>query len=218
MIRLNLVEPKKMKRVDSDAGRVYLTESGQSYPSVTSVLGQRNKDAIIKWRKRVGEEKANHISTQSAGAGTALHKMCESYLLNEEYEKNNPLVRGMFNNMKPHLDKISEVRGVELPMWSDFLKLAGTTDCIGYYKSRLSVIDFKNARKPKKKEWITNYFLQGAAYARMFYELYDQAPGQIVIIVATWDGEIQIFEEKVVDYYDELIYTMREHNPLWSEE
>lgn len=215
MHQLELVEPKKIKRVDATGARHYLTETGEKYPSVTTVLGQLNRKAIQDWRNRVGHDKANKITKRSAGVGNDLHKMCENHLLMEEQTCNQTNTLKMFGKMEPYLGNISKVYGVELMMWSDRLKLAGASDCIADYNGELSVIDFKNSMKPKKKEWITNYFLQGTAYSNMFYERYGRVPKQIVILIAVWNGPIQEFIVPVKDYYPQLIEVMKEHNPLW---
>ena len=125
------LEFPKLKRVTADNGsRVYETPSGKAYPSVTTVTGLLKKQAIIEWRKRVGEEEANKISSKAAGRGTRIHSLCEQYLLNKEIVPNMFDVE-MWQNMKPVLHSIDNIHALEQPLYSDHLVVAGTVDCIG---------------------------------------------------------------------------------------
>ena len=101
-----------------------------------------------------------------------------------------------FNDIKPIIDSsINNVVMQECPLYSDYLEVAGTVDCIAEWNGKLSIIDFKTSRKPKKKEWIDNYFMQTAAYAVMFEERTKRPVEQLVILI-TVDGEDpQIFTE-----------------------
>jgi genome maintenance exonuclease 1 len=183
-----------MNRVTGEDGnRYYITPSGNQYESVTSLTGKVNAKAIQKWREKVGEEQANKISTRAANRGTSMHKTCEKYLLNEIpkdplgrmlLEDVNPLNTAMFNKIKPLMERLDNIKLVEGTMYSDLLKLAGTADCVADYSGTLSVIDFKTSTHPKKKEYIGNYFMQGAAYGKMYEELYGKTPEKIVIMMA----------------------------------
>lgn len=215
MINLQLVEPKKLIQENFETGRTYLTENGDRYPSVTTVLGELSSGAIEVWKQRVGEEEACRISKNSSNVGNVIHNCCENYMLGIPLPRTTKPIMQLFKRMIPSLERVSNVYGIELPMWSDYLKLAGTSDLVGEWDNELAIIDFKNSRKLKNKEWIESYFLQGAAYSRMFYEHYGMLPKKIVIIVTTWQGQVQVFEEKVADHYPRLIEVMKEHNPLW---
>lgn len=225
-----MLEPFKLEQINAATGRTYRVPTGKEYPSITTVLSRIPNDGIQKWVERVGEEEAERIKTESADIGTAFHDLCEQYLLNNlsEYSdierrikltslnNSEELIEDLFFQVKPILDDFGTVHATELPMWSDYLRLAGTTDCIADYKGNLAIVDFKNARKPKRKEWIKNYFLQGSAYAQMLYERYGIVAKKIVVIVAVWKGEPQVFEENVLDHYDDLINVMKKYNPMWS--
>ena len=175
----------KMQRINEDGSRYYLTPEGNRYQSVTTLTGNWNKKAILEWRERVGEKKATEISTRAASRGTSLHKTVEQYLLNEDVDFGpNPLTKSLFHRIKPIVDRLDNIKLVEGTMYSDTLKLAGTTDCIAEYSGKLAVIDFKTSTKAKKKEHIANYFMQGAAYGRMYEELYNQTPEIVVIMMA----------------------------------
>ena len=195
---INPYEITKLKRVTENGKRYYLTPEGKKYPSVTTVSSIFAKEGIIKWRKRVGEEEATKITTQAATRGTAVHKICEDYINNDpDYlKKQMPANIQSFNDIKPVIDEcINNVVMQECPLYSDYLEVAGTVDCIAEWNGKLSIIDFKTARKPKKKEWIENYFMQTAAYAVMFEERTKQPVSQLVILVAVDGEEPQIFIE-----------------------
>tara|TARA_R110000851_G_scaffold137589_1_gene273581 strand:- start:167 stop:835 length:669 start_codon:yes stop_codon:yes gene_type:complete len=196
---INPYEITKLKRETVDGKRYYLTPEGKKYPSVTTVSSIFAKEGIIKWRKRVGEEQATKITTQASTRGTAVHKICEDYINNDDSYLNKQMPGNIqsFNDIKPIIDSsINNVVMQECPLYSDFLEVAGTVDCIAEWNGKLSIIDFKTSRKPKKKEWIDNYFMQTAAYAVMFEERTKQPVEQLVILI-TVDGEDpQIFIEK----------------------
>ena len=191
----------------SDGSRRYFTESGAAYPSVTTVLGYQTKDAIMEWRKRVGEEEANKISRQASVRGTKIHKLCEDILNNKEEDtsKLSLLEKTTFQSFRPLLDRINNIHAQEIALYSDHLRLAGRVDCIAEFDGKLSVIDFKTSGKPKQKEWITNYFAQAAAYAIMYEERTGIPINRSVILIAVEDSEPQVFIERRDNYVKELL-------------
>ena len=152
-----------------DGKRYYITPTGEKYPSVTSVTGLLNKEAIKKWRKKVGEKKANKISTQAARHGTSAHQLFEDYIRNDNFEEKfkgaMPTTQQAFISVEKELNQIGTVHALESPLYSHNLQLAGRVDCIAEWEGEISVIDFKTSAKPKKTEWIQNYFIQETAYA-----------------------------------------------------
>jgi genome maintenance exonuclease 1 len=198
-----LFEPKSLKRINEDGQRLYVTESGEKYPSVTTALGKIGKKKIYEWRKRVGNEAANKISTQASRAGTAVHNIAEDYVLGQLNEKEaNPIALNTFRTIQPQLDQnVDTLYGVELQMYSDELKTAGTADLICLYDGKPTILDFKTSKRWKKKEEITTYFMQGAAYAQMVKEHYDMDIEQIVILMAVGGGEGSlVFKEDISDW------------------
>lgn len=186
--------PKLERKTSADGSRVYETPSGRAYPSVTTVTGQHNKQAILDWRKRVGAEEANRISTTAAKRGTRIHTLCESYL-NNEFVEPNLFDTETFKAIKPYLNNIQDVHCLETPLYSDHLEVAGTVDCIAKYNGKMSVIDFKTSKRKKSRDDIHNYFMQCSAYAVAFEERTSVPVGKIVIIMAVDDDNTIIFEE-----------------------
>jgi len=190
-----------------DGSRKYFTESGAAYPSVTTVLSVLSRDAIREWRQRVGSEEANKISRQASTRGTKIHTLCEDILNNKEVDisKMSLLDKEMFDNFRPLLDRIDNIHGQEIALFSDHLRLAGRVDCIAEFDGKLSIIDFKTAKKPKRKEWIENYFAQAAGYAIMYEERTGIPINRSAILIAVEGDEPQVFVETRDNYVDVLL-------------
>ena len=202
---LNIHNFPELKATTTEKGRRYRV--GDSfYPSVTTVIGYSKKDAIVKWRKRVGEEEANKISTRASIRGNKCHKLCELYLSNESISKykDDALSMGLFYQIKPYLDSIDNIHALEEPLSSSLLKMAGRVDCIAEYNGELAIIDFKTSTKYKREEWIHDYFAQETAYAIMFQELTNLQVKKLVTIIACETGEPQVFE-----IYDKFMYARK---------
>lgn len=197
-----LVLPK-IERKTTEAGRKYFTPEGKAYPSITTVLGALNKDGLLAWRKKVGEEEANKISRRAATRGTAVHKLAEDYIDNVPEWKENVMPHNLFafNHIKGIIDeRLDNIWFQEEFLYSDLLKTAGQVDCIAEFDGQLSIVDFKTSRRTKKKEWITNYFIQAAFYAAAFYERTGIPIKQGVIIITVDDAEPQVFKVNTHDY------------------
>jgi genome maintenance exonuclease 1 len=197
-----LFEPKKLQRVTEDGKRLYVTESGEKYPSVTTVLSYFSRKSIAKWRANVGAEKANAISTQASRAGTAMHNIAEKYTLGTLDEKKaNPIALQTFRTIQPYLDNnVDVIKGIELQMYSHQLKTAGTADLLCEYAGKNTVLDFKTSKRVKTRDQIHAYFMQGAAYAIMAEELYGWTADQIVILMAVHGDNPVVFVEPI-DYW-----------------
>ena len=205
----------KLVRVDSPNGRVYQTPTGRSYPSVTSVLGILGKKEIMEWRARVGEEEANRISSRAARRGTAIHSLCEDYLCNKETTP-GPFDLETFNSIKPYLDNINNIHCLETQLYSNFLQVAGTVDCIVEYEGKLSIIDFKTSKRVKSRDDIHGYFMQTAAYAVMFEERTGIPVGRLVIIMSVDDDKPLIFKEKRDDWINRFIELREDYSKLMN--
>jgi genome maintenance exonuclease 1 len=208
------LEFPKLKRVTADNGsRVYETPSGKAYPSVTTVVGLVKKDIINEWRKRVGDEEANRISSIAANRGTRMHTYCEKYLLNETVSP-NLFDQEMFGKIKPHLNDIDYIHALEQPLYSDHLQVAGTVDCIAKYKGKMSVIDFKTSKRVKSRDDIHDYFMQCSAYAVAFEEMTGIPVPQLVVIMGVDDEETLIFVEKRNIWIGKFIEIREEYRRL----
>jgi ATP-dependent exoDNAse (exonuclease V) beta subunit len=188
--------------------RFYATPDGNKYPSVTTITSQYNKQSIMEWRKRVGEEEANRISSRAAGRGTRVHTICENYLNNQDdyMKKQMPDAVVMFKTLQPLLDQyVNNIHALEVPLYSDYLRTAGRVDCIAEFDGTLSVIDFKTSSKPKEDQWIQNYYMQCSAYAVMFEERTGISVPRIVVMIAVDGDKAQIFVKKRNDYVSEFI-------------
>jgi genome maintenance exonuclease 1 len=189
----------------SDGKRYYTLPDGTNLPSVTTVLGAMKKDAIMAWRKRVGDEVANAISKKATSRGTNVHTLCERYLNNDSLGDIMPDAKEMFNDIKPLLDQINNIHYQEQALWSTKLGLAGRVDCIAEFAGTLSVIDFKTSKKVKSIKDIEDYFWQTSAYALMYEELVGTPIDQVVIIMAVENSKPLLFIQKTEDHIDGLV-------------
>jgi genome maintenance exonuclease 1 len=215
----NKVIVEKVEQINTDSGRFYQTPTGARYPSVTTVVGLMNKDAIMEWRRRVGAEEANKISSKAASRGTRVHKICEEYINNEDvYNKKYSIIDlESFSRLRKVIDeKIDNVHLQEVKLYSDYLEMAGTVDCVAEYEGKLSIIDFKTAMKPKEKSYITNYFCQASAYAIMYEERTGIPVTQTVVMISVDDEEPQIFVEKRNNYVKNLMEVRQQYREKYG--
>jgi len=194
---VGLLEPIEMDTVTIDGKRHYVTPTGFKHPSVTTVIGNnsRKQKVLTEWRKRVGYEKAQQISTRSASRGTRYHKIVEDYFNNDldlEKYKDTPLPVFMFHSTVKILDRINNIYLQEAALYSDRLKIAGRVDCIAEFDGELSIIDFKTSAKLKKEEHLYDYYVQECAYACMLQEIYNLKVKKLVTIVSCEDGDCQV--------------------------
>lgn len=201
----------KLIQEDVMGTRMYVAPNGNRYPSVTTVLSDYNKEGLMEWRKKVGEEKANEISRKATTRGTGVHKALEKYLNNEDISdlEMMPNVKSLFVRMKAEVDsKLNNIHCLEDKLYSHELKLAGTVDCVAEHNGILSVIDFKTSIRLKKKEHIGNYFMQGAAYSTMFTEMTGLPISQVVILIgvdtANFCQTLIVKEDELQEHKKEL--------------
>ena len=157
--------------------RVYLTPDGLKTPSVTTILGAtKDQTHLIEWRKRVGTEKAEQITKEASGVGTAMHANLERFLCGLERQPgNNPVhvkANAMANQIIANgLSKVNEVWAMEQSLYFPGL-YSGTTDLVGVYDGQPAICDHKQTNKPKKAEWVEDYYLQLMAYILAHNEVY----------------------------------------------
>lgn len=205
----------KLTQVNTEEGRYYIkegVEDSPKYPSVTSVLSKRSEASIKRWRERVGEAEADRISQFASERGTLIHEMIENHIMGREQPNVMPQHFETFRRLRDIADEhIDNIRGVELQMASDHLRVAGTVDLVAEYNGRLSIIDWKTAKKPKQEKWIHNYFMQESAYAVMFEENTGIPVDQLVTCITCDTGDSQVFIQKRDDWIDKFIKERNEY-------
>jgi len=215
------VELQPITATNTDGIRLYETPEGNKYPSITTVLSVRNKKGLNEWRKRVGNDVANHISRTAANRGTKVHHMCEDYLNNMqfnfpmEWEKHRKhfLPYCLFQQLRDNvLTNIDNIYALEAGLYSDKYKVAGRVDCIAEYNGVPSIIDFKTSTKERIDKYNESYYIQGSAYAEMFGERTGTEISQVVILVVTEDGTVQEFKKDKRPYLDAIVETVTEWN------
>jgi genome maintenance exonuclease 1 len=195
-------------RKEVDGKRLYDSTTG-FLPSVTTILSKtKSKDTIdglATWRERVGDKEADAITHAAATRGTAMHNILENWVkdIPPPDIKNNMFGRGvrkMANtiktNISPHL---GDIWGSEVNLAYPHL-YAGTADLIGEWKGKPTIMDFKQSNKPKRAEWIEDYFLQGSAYGMAHNITYNTNIENVAIFVCTVDFQFQLFEVCPADF------------------
>jgi genome maintenance exonuclease 1 len=191
-----------MSRVEIDGKRRYATPDGEKLPSVTTILdatkSEESKQALQNWRKRVGVQKAQEITTEAAGRGTRMHKWLENYIKtgatgepgsNPYSIQSHQMAQSIITQ---GLVKCNEYWGTEVPLY--FPKIyAGTTDLCGVHDGAEAIMDHKQTNKPKKREWIDDYFVQLAAYANAHNEVHGTKIRKGVIFMCSADNLYQEF-------------------------
>tara|TARA_Y100000114_G_scaffold156888_1_gene185817 strand:+ start:721 stop:1428 length:708 start_codon:yes stop_codon:yes gene_type:complete len=187
--------------------RHYETPDGRTVPSVTTILSAtKDMTHLHAWRKRIGEAKAQQITTESANIGTVMHRSLEKHVKGEDRTPGSNLIQqkahGMANVIIDNgLNDVTEVWGSEVSLHYPEL-YAGTTDLVGVYKGEPAIMDFKQARRLKKKEWVEDYYLQLVAYAEAHNKQYDTQIRNGRIFICTQANEYQTFE---IDNYDHWV-------------
>jgi ATP-dependent exoDNAse (exonuclease V) beta subunit len=193
------LEKYNIEQINTGTARYYVHD-GIKALSVTNFLGLISDNTWLEeWKARVGEDKAKQISDIAKTRGTAVHDLCEQYLLNnDKYAlKAMPFNLLSFNSLKPFLDEhVNKIYGLEHRLFSKKLKLSGTADCICEWDGTLSILDFKTSKSIKTIEDIPNYFLQAVIYAAMLHEMYGLVAKKLVIaMMVDHEPKAQIFVE-----------------------
>lgn len=196
---INRFEYSKINREVVNGQRHYVTPKGDRVPSVTTILDktkpQEARAALANWKQAVGEKRAQEITTEAANRGTRMHSYIESYIKGEPLKEtvSNPYANQSLIMAKEVIDKgfglVSEVWGSEVPLYFPEL-YAGTTDCVGIHNGDECILDFKQSNKPKKVEWIEDYFLQLTAYALAHNEVHGTKIRKGVVMMCVRPPEI----------------------------
>lgn len=209
---------KELKRETINGSRKYMTPDGHAVPSVTTILDatkpEEAKQALREWRKRVGEEKAKQITTEAAGRGTRMHKWLENHVKTGSMGEpgTNPYSiqsHQMAQTIRDKgLIKCQEFWGTEISLYFPEV-YAGTTDLVGIHDNNEAIMDHKQTNKPKKREWIDDYFLQLAAYALAHNEVWGTKIRKGVVFMCSAANEYQEFivEGAEFDKYTDLWYS-----------
>ena len=199
--------PKSTRSI-VDGSRHYNLD-GANLPSVTSILkatqSEEDKAGIAAWKERVGHREAERIKNEASNRGSSMHSYIEQFLLgkfnldllNEEDKSKKMAIEIIDNGLK---NKLSEIWGAEAVVYYP-QKYAGTADCIGVYKGKETILDFKQSNKPKKEEYIEDYFLQLGAYSLAHNTVYNSRITQGAILLCTVDG---LFQDFIIEG-DELV-------------
>lgn len=202
--------------------RVYQTPDGERLPSVTTILGAtKDMTALNEWRDRVGHAKAQQITTEAAGVGTAMHANLERFLIGEQRQPGNNPVHVQANKMadiiiENGLSKMNEVWAMEQSLYCPGL-FSGTTDLVGVFEGQPAIADHKQTNKPKKAEWVEDYYLQLAAYATAHNEVYGTNIKRGVIFMCSRDLQYQQFDllpENFNKYQDMWLGKVEEYYAL----
>lgn len=195
-------EYKPVVREQVEGKRLYATPGGNKVPSVTTILDKtksaESRMALANWRRAVGEKKAQDITTEAANRGTRMHKYLEDYVTNGVMNEpgTNPFSQQsnkMANIIREQgLINVDEFWGLEVPLYYEGL-YAGTTDCVGQWKGKPAIIDYKQTNKPKKREYIDDYFVQLTAYAQAHNNMHGTDIRTGVILMCSKDFEYQEF-------------------------
>ncbi len=182
-----------LERVEENEMRFYKDSNNELVPSVTTVLDATgDKSGITQWRRKVGPAQADAIVQESTLIGSAVHEAIENYLLGKSWsnfteDRNGFLAKSISSKfISSCLNGIDEVWGLESGLILDGL-YAGTADCIGVYKGLPAIIDFKTAKKLKRKDWIEDYFLQCSAYANAHNVMFETSINDLVILMVDRD-------------------------------
>jgi len=200
---------KELKRETINGSRKYMTPDGFAVPSVTTILdatkSEEKKQALREWRKRVGEEKAKQITTEAAGRGTRMHKFLENHIKSgmtgdpgsNPYSKQSHKMAHTI--IEKGLSKCQEYWGTEVSLYFPEV-YAGTTDLVGIHDNSEAIMDHKQTNKPKKREWIEDYFLQLSAYALAHNEVYNTKIRKGIVFMCSADNQYQEFIVEGLDF------------------
>jgi genome maintenance exonuclease 1 len=189
-------------RSTTDGIRTY-NVGNEDLPSVTTILSatqtEEKKRKLAEWRAIKGKAEADRIKQQAASRGSNMHLHLEKYILGEghlDLTEEGKTAQSMAQTViDKGLGDLQEVWGSEVTLWYPGL-YAGATDVVGVYDYEDSIIDFKQSNKPKRKEWIEDYFMQSAAYAMAHNQVYNTEISQCVILMCTPDNYFQKFQVK----------------------
>lgn len=189
---INRFDYQPLSRETVDGQRLYATPDGSRLPSVTTILDRtkpaEKRMALEQWKRRVGAERAQQITTEAANRGTRMHTYLEHYIINgtQKERGSNPFSwasHAMADTViREGLCRVDEFWGTEVPLYFPGI-YAGTTDCVGVHAGTPAIMDFKQTNRPKREEWIDDYKLQLVAYAEAHNEIHGTTISKGVILM-----------------------------------
>jgi genome maintenance exonuclease 1 len=185
--------------------RVYQTPDGETLPSVTTILSAtKDMTHLNEWKNRIGHAKAQQITTEAAGVGTAMHGNLERFVCGIQRQPGNNPVHVQANKMadviiENGLSKVSEIWAMEQSLYFPGL-FSGTTDLVGVHEDEPAVMDYKQTNKPKKAEWVEDYYMQLMAYILAHNEVYGTEIRKGVIFMCSRDFQYQQFTLEPKDF------------------
>ena len=194
----------------------------EKLPSVTTILkateSEEKKASLANWKARVGVSEANRIKNDASSRGNSMHVFLERYLLGqlnlellEEDDKSKKMANEIIE--KGIKDKLSEIWGTEATLYYPG-KYAGTCDACGVYEGQETIIDFKQSNKPKKEEWIEDYYLQLGAYSLAHNAVYNSRITQGIVLLCTVDNLFQDFRiqgTKLEEYQNKFLEKVEQY-------
>ena len=217
------IYPKSSRSIE-DGLRKYLFGE-EKLPSVTSILQatktEEDKASLELWKERVGHKEANKIKNEASSRGTSMHSYIEDFLrgrINESFFESNKQYKNMAKEIidKGIKDKLEEIYGMETTLHYP-AKYAGTADLVGIYQGQETIIDFKQANKPKKTDYIQDYFLQLGAYTLAHNVVYKTSITSGVILLCTVDNLFQDFKidgAELIMYQNLFLGRLKKFNEL----
>ena len=197
-------------------GSRHYSVNDELLPSVTTILkateSEEKKVKLAEWKNRVGHKQAEIISREATSRGSSMHDYLEKFLLgklNMDLLGDNTREKMMADQIIENglRNKLSEIWGCEATLYYPS-KFSGTADCIGVYENKETIIDFKQSNKPKKDEWIDDYYLQCAAYSLAHNKVYGSNITQAAILLCTKDNIFQRFiveGERLINYQNQFM-------------
>ena len=217
------IYPKSTRSIE-DGLRKYLFGE-EKLPSVTSILQatktEEDKASLELWKERVGHKEADKIKNEASSRGTSMHSYIEDFLrgrINESFFESNEQYKNMAKEIidKGIKDKLEEIYGMETTLHYPE-KDAGTADLVGIYQGQETIIDFKQANKPKKTDYIQDYFLQLGAYTLAHNVVYKTSITSGVILLCTVDNLFQDFKidgAELIMYQNLFLGRLKKFNEL----
>ena len=213
---------KKCTQVNLEGKRVYVTPDGEKLPSVTTILSKtKDMTALNEWRNRIGHDKANQITKEAAGVGTAMHSNLERFLAGIERMPGNNPVHVKANAMAEQiiingLSKVNEVWSMEQSLYYPGL-YSGTTDLVGVYDGEPAIMDHKQTNKPKKPEWVEDYKLQMVAYMLAHNEVYGTDIRRGVVFMCSRGNDPVKIGGEIYQQFDLLPHEFNKYRDMWFE-